>query len=369
MKTTTFGREPFAFAAPFAAALRPVRPCRRGARGDVARRALRRRVPAGQGELRLHGVVEGNAPEGLLVVAAGAVLLELAPVRVLVARGAGPRLQPDLRRRLLVAGGAWNLGVPAPEREGRLAVVDLHRPEGRRLVARGAVRSERLLVRVLVAVGAGRELHAAEDAVGVALGAGHLRVGTGQRVFRLPVVERPARFLESDGRRVTGDARRPEGSLVRVGVAGDARGRELQEGARLVARRALLRERRVLAVEREAGFLRVLEALRLERTQLPVAPRVLGVAGGALVLHVPVDALLLRDPGADVLVAREAAVRRDLVSLLVALLAVLQPVELRVGGGKRTGRHEVAQLRSGRSREEESRRGGQREAFHRPPTA
>ena len=45
-----------------------------------------------------------------------------------------------------------------------------------------------------------------------------------------------------------------------------------------MARLALLREGRVLSVERETGFLRVLEALRVERAKLPVAPGVLGVS-------------------------------------------------------------------------------------------
>ena len=139
----------------------------------VALRAGQRRVRAGQREPRARGVVERAAPEAGLVVAAAAVLLEGAAMRVLVARGAAVELQGE-PAAAASCGTSRRRRPRACRAAGTPCARD--RPSGSstcRGVARRARVAHRLPVRALVAVGALRELQALEHLVDVALRARH----------------------------------------------------------------------------------------------------------------------------------------------------------------------------------------------------
>ena len=90
-------------------------------------------------------------------------------------------------------------------------------------------------------------------------------------------------------------------------------------------------ERGVQAVESEARLARGrIPSARSGRSS-PSTPGVLDVAGRALALDGSVDALLLLDALGDGLVAVEAPGGGDLAARLVAVLALVEPLELRVG--------------------------------------
>ena len=305
-----------------------------GRGGLVAGRARDRCVLAVEDELRACRVVELRWLESGFRVAGRTVLRgEEALVRVLVAVRAARVLQPDEVCRLHVAGLAGDGRVFAAERVARLRVVELlafdHRLEARGDVARRAD-TERRLVRVLVAVLAGREARDPVLALDlVAALARRLQMRAGERVLCPRVVEALAGLLECDVRRVAGQTGRAERPVVDVLVAGRARRREAEVRARLVAGLAV--ERGVKTVEDEAGLALVVEALRLEVPEVAVRPRVLDVAAGALVARrAAVDALLRLDPLGDGLVALEALGRGHLPARLVAVLTLVQALELRV---------------------------------------
>ena len=255
----------------------------------VARAARQAVVFAGQRELRLR-VVERRLFEAALGVARLAVLLERAAVRVDVARRARVGLRLRLHRRLLVAGAqSTAAGLPTSGNDVRRGRSSSCASVGR--VARRAVAPNVCVVRVAMAVAARRELHALERAVDVAGRAGHGPVRAG-RAGTPPSHDRTGRrrVLEGDLRRVAGRAVRAERALVNVRVAGRAGGlavrneRVLWQAAQCTASAACLPS------SAKAGHRRVIELLLIERPQLAVHARVLGVAGHAVALHVTVHA-------------------------------------------------------------------------------
>ena len=103
-------------------------------------------------------------------------------------------------------------------------------------MAGGAGLRETAVVWILVAIGAEIEgyadvLRLAIGTVGVALGALHLSVQAGQRIAGLAVIELADVELFPVDEIVAGLAGRPQASLVKVLVTGNAGGREAEEGA------------------------------------------------------------------------------------------------------------------------------------------
>jgi hypothetical protein len=227
-------------------------------------------------------------------------------------------------------------------------------------VAGGAVGPERRPVRGAVAVGARRELQAGEGALDVAARAVDLAVRPGEGKAGAGVVEGAAGRGELHRRRVTRGAGGPQRPLVGVGVARGARGAQRQERPGLVAAGALARQRGVEAVEGELSLLSVIEVRRVEGAQLGVKAGVLGVAPDTLVGDVAVHTLACRDPIGDRFVAREALRGGHLAARLVTLLAVGDPLERRVRARQRPRRHERADLRLRRGRDQQDEEQPQR---------
>jgi hypothetical protein len=149
------------------------------------------------------------------------------------------------------------------------------------------------------------------------------------------VVEARRRLRKGHRGEVAGSAGDAQRAIVDVFVARPAGGIERKVRPRLVALAAVAGDRRMAAVEREASFLQMVEALLVEWPDVGVAARVLDVADGALVADVAVNAGPLRDAVGDRLVAGQALLRRHTLAGLMALLAGLEPLELGVGGAQR----------------------------------
>jgi hypothetical protein len=278
-------------------------------------------------------------------MAGDAVLLELAPMGVRVADRALIALQLYLDGRLDVARRAFELGVPALQRESCPGVVDLLRLEGIGQVAACAVRTERLLVRVGMAVRARLERDSLELSILVTLRAVGRDVRSGQREGRPLVVERLAGKTERVLHIVASGAIVPEDALVHILVATRAGRARIQERTALVARHAVRRQLLVLTLDREPGLRLVIDLLRIEVAQLRIGPHVLHVTGDTVVLHIAVDSLLRLDSLRYRPVTGKAASSRDLPALLVALLTVLDAFERGMRLGERPRRDKRSQLR------------------------
>ncbi len=261
-------------------------------------------------------------------------------------------------------------------------------------VAGGAGAAETSGVRILVAVVAARESHAAPlpsprarrydgrrgcrlDGVSlrrqcrVALRADDIPVPTGQREVRPGMIETggPAPALQAVARAAV----RPELAGVRIAVAGDTVGAQAQERALGIGGAG--HERRPAGdgfrfVTPPAGRARVLPL------QLPAGLCVveLGLAGpappdelivAALVLHVTllaglvarlrVQSLLRADPRREGGVAGEAPVGGEFAPHFVAARAVLHPFEFLVRPVQRSGTQLRERRRGGRQRQENRR--------------
>ncbi len=332
------------------------RPCSRrprrtgGCRALVAARAGEGGVSPREREPGRRGVVERRLLERLRRVAGAAVLLELSGVDIGVAVAARLRLEVNLCWRLDVAGrtGCGDVGSLQRKRCARMVELPgLPRVGG---MAGRAVRSERLAVRLVMAVGAGAELQAPVDLVDVALRAVDRPVAAGQREPGLRVIELPSGVGKRRGRRVARRTGRPERALVRVLMARHARRTRVQERPRLVTPRAVARERRMAAFKREPGFCRMVEALDVEPSEVCSDSAVFGVAPLAVPWDIAVNASSPGNPLCDGLVAGQALCRGQRPARLVALLAVGEPFELRMGLRERSRRDERADLRLRRRR-------------------
>lgn len=283
--------------------------------GDVALGALQARVASFQ-RVGSRGVLlqreKGRLP-ALHVVAGGALsavgtLGELSVVSILVAVHTfleGKRLLevPPLMALAAIDGGVFSeqrkLGLGVVEALVDRLQVDLL-PSGGVVAGLAALR-EAAMMRVLVAVGALVERYAnilrlSVGPVGVALGALHLRVQTGQRVTGLGVIELAHVDRLPVDEVVARLAIGAKASLMLILVAGDATGGEAKVGPVQVFffdRRSLLRgdvrrivafvagQSGVFAFEQIAGLL-VVESCNVPLHQGKVFTVVLGVATGAL---------------------------------------------------------------------------------------
>jgi hypothetical protein len=84
------------------------------------------------------------------------------------------------------------------------------------------------------------------------------------------------------------------------------------------------------AIERKPGFDAVVECRRRQVSEIRSASRVFGVTRNAFVLHIAVDARLLRDAIGNRLMTHKAARGSDALTRLVTLLAIARAFERRV---------------------------------------
>ena len=146
-------------------------------------------------------------------------------------------------------------------------------------------------------------------------------------------------------------AGRAERAVMDVLVARRARRVQAEIRARLVAGLAL--QRSVEAVEGEPGPALVIEAFRVEVQKVAVDAGVLDVAGRAVVPgRVAMDAFAGLDALGDGLVAGEALGGRDLPARLMAALALIEALELRVGFGELAWGDEASKALRPRGRRE-----------------
>ena len=256
----------------------------------------------------------------------------------------------------------------ANQGEVRFRVVDAAGAPFLGRVTRRAGRREFPTVRTLVARRAGAELHATKGAGLVTFLALHFAMRAGQLEASARMVELAARLLERNFRRVTARAVGSERALVHIGMARAAHGARLDKRSGLVAGRAVRRRLRMLAVERESRFSRMIEGPRVHVTQLGVDARVLDVAGHAL-FRGPMDARSPRDAIRDRLVTAQAARRRHSPSGFVAPLTVRAAFERTMGPGERAWRQELTELARTSSRHDtdRDRSHDQRPDGNRPP--
>ncbi len=263
-----------------------------------------------------------------------------------MAGGAGAGRRGDLRRGFLVTRGACHGGVLAEQRKLRPRVIEaIGLPAVRRVAGRAGRRDRAGLVRAGVAAGTRRERHPGEGRPLVARRAGGRAVSTGEPEPGQVVIEGLPGGLEVDGRGVALRAVDAESSLVDVLMARRTGRPRVEERSALVAGLALRGHRGVLAVQREARDGRVVEVRLIERPQLRVPARVFRVALDAVGRHVAMDAELPAHPVGHRLVAAQAPLGRDLPAPLVALLAVGEAFQIRVGLRQWPRRDERPELR------------------------
>ncbi len=333
----------------------------------VASIAGDRQVAAAQREARLGmlGGAEARGPEARHVVAALAATAvtsscQLTAVGVAMAVRAA-RVRDAQGTARLVACGAGERRVLAPERVGGLVVVEARRPRlapAAGAMAARAVAAQPGAVHVLVARGTVLAGDGAEDALAlgrlgrirhalrVALVAGDRGVAPRERPARPRVVEarrRPPRALAVAGRAAAALELAPVLVLVAAaavqGRAQEARRKSVPPFGGHVALGA--GELRVLAHEPIPGLCVVegLAPLLAPPHELGVDSLMLDVTGLAVaVLRVRVQALAGSDPPLQRLVTAQALRGGDTLPRVVTVEAVRAAFQLRVGAAQGTGR-------------------------------
>lgn len=305
-------------------------------------------------------VIEFAFFESRLRMTRGAVLLELATMRIGVAAGARTELERDLRRWLRVALDAVDRRMTPSQRKSRPRVIQTRGLPSLRHVTGRTRRAKRSLMRTRVAIAARRKCDALVAGAAMTRCALHPCMRTGQGKCRTGVIEATARLREAHGRGMAAFTSGSEGALVHVVVTRRTRNASMEKRTGFVTRAAVTRDWRVQPVQSESRLSRVIEPLLVERPKLSIGARMFHMTCDAVGGHLTVHTTLLRHALSDRPVTREAFVCGNALSRGVALEAVADAFEGSVCAAQAARRDQRPNL----GRSDARREGTQEHASH-----